>query len=113
MPGTAASAGAEVADRAASLMAQLQRGFFWLRFDAEFEAAYRQDQFRERVRYLRASIAILVGLLLVLFQIDHGVMPDTSARLPLRARFGTMLPALAIGFALTFAGRAPVWYRAS
>jgi diguanylate cyclase (GGDEF)-like protein len=110
MPHTAASAGAEAADRAASLMAQLQRGFSWLRFDAEFEVAYRQDQFRERVRYLRVSIAILVGLLLVLFQIDQGVMPEISGRLPLAARFGIMVPALVIGFALTFVSRAHVWY---
>ncbi len=97
-------------DRASLLLAQLQRGFFWLRFDPDIEADYRRDQFRDRVRYLRISIAILVALLLVLFQIDHAVMPEVSGRMPVAARFGVMVPVLAIAFALTFLARADAWY---
>jgi diguanylate cyclase (GGDEF)-like protein len=110
MPGTAASAGAEVADRAASLTAQLQRGFPWMRFEPALESAYRNDQFRDGIRFLRISLVILAGILLALFQVDHAVMPQVSERMPAIARFGVMVPALLIAFALTFVGRPAVWY---
>lgn len=110
MPGTAASGGAEVADRATSLTAQLQRGFPWMRFEPALEAAWRVDQFRDGVRSLRISIAILAGVLLLLFQVDHGVMPEISGRMPVIARFGVMVPALGVAFALTFVRRPEVWY---
>jgi diguanylate cyclase (GGDEF)-like protein len=110
MPPAATSAIISGVDRVSILLAQLQRGFFWLRFDPDIEADYRREQFRQRLRHLRISIAVLVALLLVLFQIDHAVMPELSGRLPVAARFGVMVPALAIAFALTFLGRADAWY---
>ena len=110
MPGAAATAGAEVADRATSLTQQLQRGFPWMRFEPALEAAWRVDQFQDGVRFLRISIAILAGVLLVLFQVDHGVMPEISGRMPVIARFGVMVPALGVAFALTFVRRPEVWY---
>ncbi len=110
MPGAAAPADAEAADRATSLSAQLQRGFTWMRFEPALESAYRSDQFRDGVRFLRISLAILAGILLALFQVDHAVMPQISERLPAIARFGVMVPALIVAFALTFVGRVSVWY---
>ncbi len=110
MPGTAASAIIEGVDRASSLTGQLQRGFRWLRFEPELEVVYRLEQFRDRVGYLRVSLAVLAGILLLLFQVDNGVMPRVSGQMPVIARFGVMVPALAVAFALTFLGRAEIWY---
>jgi diguanylate cyclase (GGDEF)-like protein len=110
MPGTAASAGAEVADRAASLTGQLQRGFPWMRFEPALESAYRSEQFRDGIRFLRFSLAILAGVLLLLFQVDHAVMPQVSERMPAIARFGVLVPALIVAFLLTFMARPSVWY---
>jgi diguanylate cyclase (GGDEF)-like protein len=110
MPGAAVTAGTEAADRATSLTQQLQRGFPWMRFEPALEAAWRVDQFQDGVRFLRISIAILAGILLALFQIDHGVMPEIAGRLPVMARFGVMVPMLLVAFALTFVRRAEVWY---
>lgn len=110
MPGAAATAGTEAADRATSLNQQLQRGFPWMRFEPALEAAWRVDQFQDGVRSLRISIAILAGVLLVLFQVDHGVMPEISGRMPIIARFGVMVPFLGLALALTFVRRAEVWY---
>ena len=110
MPATATPAGAEVVDRATSLAQQLQRGFPWMRFEPELETAWRVDQFQDGVRFLRISIAILAGIMLMLFQVDHGVMPEISGRMPVIARFGVLVPALAVAFALTFVRRPEVWY---
>ena len=110
MPATATPAGAEVVDRATSLAQQLQRGFPWMRFEPELETAWRVDQFQDGVRFLRISIAILAGIMLMLFQVDHGVMPAISGRMPVIARFGVLVPALAVAFALTFVRRPEVWY---
>jgi hypothetical protein len=48
-----------------SLTEQLQRGFHGLRFEGELEAAYRRDQFRERLRYLRINLAVLAVISLL------------------------------------------------
>jgi len=110
MPGAAASAIIDGVDRASSLTGQLQRGFRWLRFEPELEVAYRSGQFRDGVGYLRVSLVILAGTLLALFRVDHAVMPEISGQMPAIARFGVMVPALIIAFALTFTRRAEVWY---
>lgn len=110
MPGAAASAIIEGVDRASSLTGQLQRGFRWLRFEPELEVAYRQEQFRDHVGYLRVGLALLAGILLILFRVDHGVMPEISGQIPVIARFGILVPMLMAAFALTFLGRAEVWY---
>ncbi len=110
MQGPAVSATIQGVDRASSLTGQLQRGFPWLRFEPDLEGVYRQQQFRDRVGYLRVSLAILAGLLLLLFRVDHGVMPEISGQMPVIARFGVLVPMLALAFALTFLGRAEIWY---
>ncbi len=40
---------------------QLRRGFRWLRFIPGLETAYRQDQFRQSLPYLRVSLTFATG----------------------------------------------------
>jgi len=93
-----------------SLTEQLQRGFHGLRFEGELEAAYRRDQFRERMRYLRINLALLAVISLVVVQVDRVVMPVIGGIVPDLARTGVMLPLLLAGFAITFVRRAYAWY---
>jgi diguanylate cyclase (GGDEF)-like protein len=93
-----------------SLTEQLQRGFHGLRFDGELESAYRRDQFRERLRYLRINLALLAVISLVVIQVDRVVMPVIGGIVPDLARTGVMLPLLLAGFAITFVRRADSWY---
>jgi len=95
---------------ASSLTEQLARGFHGLRFEGELEAAYRRDQFQDRMRYLRINLAILAAISLVIIQVDHIVMPVIRRLVPDLARTGIMLPLLLVGFAVTFVRRADVWY---
>ena len=93
-----------------SLTEQLRLGFHGLRFEGELEAAYRRDQFRERLRYLRINLAILVVISLLVIQVDRVVIPVIGRIVPDFARTGIMLPLLLAGFAITFARRADAWY---
>jgi diguanylate cyclase (GGDEF)-like protein len=93
-----------------SLTEQLQRGFHGLRFEGELEAAYRRDQFRERLRYLRINLAVLAVISLLVIQVDRVVMPVIGRIVPDLARTGIMLPLLLAGLALTFVRRADAWY---
>ena len=81
-----------------------------MRFEGELETAYRRDQFRERLRYLRINLAILAVISLVVVQVDRVVMPAIARIVPDLARTGIMLPLLLAGFAITFARRADTWY---
>ena len=110
MPPVSARGSAESADRASSLTRQLQLGFRWLRFEPELESAWRADQFRASLGYLRANLVILALLVLAIVQIDHFVMPGVREQMPDIARLGVMLPLLAIAFAMTFVREAPTWY---
>jgi len=104
-------AGAPVSgSQASSLAEQLQRGFGGLRFAGELESAWRRDQFRERLRYLRINLALLAVISLVVIQVDRVVMPVIGRIVPDFARTGIMLPLLVAGFALTFVRRADAWY---
>lgn len=96
--------------RASSLTEQLQRGFHGLRFEGELEAAYRRDQFYDRLRYLRINLAILAAIAVTVIQLDHVVMPVIGRIVPDLARTGVMLPLLIVGFALTFLPRPDAWY---
>jgi diguanylate cyclase (GGDEF)-like protein len=96
--------------RASSLTEQLQRGFRWMRFAPALESAWHVDQFRDGIGFHRVSLVILAAVLLIMFKVDNGVMPEISSRMPAVARFGVLVPALMISFALTFVGRADVWY---
>jgi diguanylate cyclase (GGDEF)-like protein len=89
---------------------QLQRGFRWLRFVPGLETAYRAEQFRGDLNFLRANLGIVGLSLLVIFQIEHVVMPAIGEALPGYLRFGVMVPTLLLAFALTFMPRAETWY---
>jgi diguanylate cyclase (GGDEF)-like protein len=89
---------------------QLRRGFRWLRFRSGLEAAYRAEQFKSDLKFLRVSLAIVGVSLLTVFQIEHVVMPALGAALPNYLRFGVMVPILVLAFALTFMPRAETWY---
>ncbi len=93
-----------------SLTEQLQRGFHGLRFEGELEAAYRRDQFQDRLRYLRINLALLAAISLIVIQVDRVVMPVIGRIVPDLARTGIMLPLLLAGFAMTFVRRADAWY---
>ncbi len=93
-----------------SLTEQLQRGFHGLRFEGDLESAWRRDQFRERLRYLRINLAVLAVISLVVIQLDRVVMPAIGRIVPDLARTGIMLPLLLAGFAITFVRRADAWY---
>jgi len=93
-----------------SLTEQLQRGFHGLRFEGGLEAAYRHDQFHERLRYLRINLAVLAAISLAVIQLDRVVVPVIGRIVPDLARTGVMLPLLVAGFAITFLPRADAWY---
>jgi diguanylate cyclase (GGDEF)-like protein len=110
MPPTPDNGKSDGVERALALSRQLAQGVRWLRFEPGIESAYRADQFRANLRYLRFSLVMLVALILVIIRIDHVVMPDIRAALPDFARLGVMLPLLGVAFAITFLRRADVWY---
>ena len=110
MPSVSAPGSTAGADRASSLTRQLQQGFRWLRFEPELESAWRTDQFRASLGYLRANLVILAILVLAIVQIDHFVMPGVREQMPDIARLGVMLPLLAVAFAVTFVREAATWY---
>jgi diguanylate cyclase (GGDEF)-like protein len=89
---------------------QLRRGFRWLRFVPGLETAYRAEQFRGDLKFLRINLGIVGLSLLVIFKIEHVVMPAISGVLPGYLRFGVMVPTLLLAFALTFVPRAGTWY---
>jgi len=89
---------------------QLEQGFRWLRFGPDLEAAWRTEQFRDGLRYLRVSLALLTALILAINQIDRAVLPAISVVAPRMAGIGVMPPLLLLGLALTFSRHAAVWY---
>jgi len=93
-----------------SLTEQLQRGFHGLRFEGELESAYRRDQFKDRMRYLRINLALLAAISLIVIQVDRVAIPMMARIVPDLARTGIMLPLLLAGFAMTFVRRADTWY---
>lgn len=93
-----------------SLTDQLRRGLRGLGFGGELEPAWRRDQFRERLRYLRINLALLAVISLVVIQVDRVVMPVIGRIVPDLVRAGVLVPLLAAGFAITFVRRADAWY---
>jgi diguanylate cyclase (GGDEF)-like protein len=93
-----------------SLTEQLQRGFHGLRFEGELEAAWRRDQFLERLRYLRINLALLAAISFAVIEVDRVVLPAIGRIVPDLARAGVILPLLFAGFAITFVRRADTWY---
>ncbi|HUR19617.1 MAG TPA: diguanylate cyclase [Vicinamibacterales bacterium] len=97
-------------DVAASLHAELNRGFPELSFEPVLEHAYREDLFRHGLKNLRINLAILIALVYTIVQVDRAVIPEFTAAVPVGARLGVMLPILVIGLGLTFLPRASLWY---
>ncbi len=89
---------------------QLRRGFRWLRFVPGLETAYRAEQFHSDLKFLRINLGIVGLSLLIIFKVEHVVMPAISGVLPGYLRFGVMVPTLLLAFALTFVPRAGTWY---
>ncbi|HXV39621.1 MAG TPA: hypothetical protein VD701_01505, partial [Steroidobacteraceae bacterium] len=89
---------------------QLALGFRWLRFGPDLEPAFRTEQFRDGLRYLRVSLLLLTALILAINQIDRAVQPAIGAIAPRVAAIGVMPPLLLLGLVLTFARNAATWY---
>ena len=98
------------ADRADLLERELQRGFPALVFEPALEQAYREDQFREGLKHLRINLALLLGLVYAIVELDRVVIPAFSAAVPAVARLGVMVPILTVALGLTLVPRAAVWY---
>ncbi|MFZ2507903.1 MAG: diguanylate cyclase [Steroidobacteraceae bacterium] len=97
--------------RAASPAAeQLRSRFPWLRFAPELESAYRAEQFRGGLMFLRISLGIVALSLAVIFQIEHVAMPALAAALPELLRYGVLPLVLVAAIALTFMPKAEIWY---
>ena len=110
MAGGQTATPARDATPASPLAGQLQRGYRWLRFEPGLEAAYRVDQFHDRIGFLRTNLVILAALVFVIVEIDHAVMPAVSLIVPDLVRIGVIIPLLGAGFALTFSRNAATWY---
>ncbi len=98
------------ADYAESLQRHLERGVRSMRFEPSLEAAYRDEQFQEGLKYLRINLAMLMALVCAIVQVDRLVIPKVSEAVPHVARLGVMVLILAVAFALTFGRRASLWY---
>jgi len=81
-----------------------------MRFAPALEAAYRIDQFRDSLKFLRINLAMLLVVVLAVVQVDRIVMPGFTETVPVFARLGVMLPILIVALALSFLRRAPIWY---
>lgn len=97
--------------RASSLTEQqLEKGFYGLRFGSDLEAAWRREQFHDRLNYLRVNLVLLAAIIFTIVRLDELVLPTVGQIIPNLARIGVMVPLLVVGLALTFLHRADVWY---
>lgn len=101
---------AGASSHASSLQEELRRGFPVLHFESALESAYRDEQFRASLKYLRINLALLVVLVLAIVQVDRLVIPELGARVPNFARLGVMVPVLITALGLSFLREAHVWY---
>ena len=98
-------------DPASSLTEQqLAKGFHALRFSPDLEAAWRRDQFTDRLTYLRVNLVLLAAIIFTIVQLDTVVLPTVGQIVPNLARIGVVVPLLMLGLAITFLRRADVWY---
>lgn len=104
------AAGLETGLSASALSEQLRRGFRGLRFEATVEAAFREEQFRDGLKYLRINLVILVAIVFTIVQLDFMFNAELARGLPYWLRLGVMVPILSLAFALTFLRRAGIWY---
>ena len=89
---------------------QLRLGFRWLRFRPGLESAYRAEQFKSDLKFLRTSLGVVALSLLVMFEIEHYVMPEVGAHVSNYLRIGVLVPTMILAFGLTFVPRAETWY---
>jgi diguanylate cyclase (GGDEF)-like protein len=80
---------------------QLERGFRWLRFEAQLENEYQREQYEHGLDQLRLNIVLAIGLVLAFMAIDRMVLPDAGPVASL-LRYGVVLPALAACLGVTF-----------
>jgi len=97
-------------DYADALQRRLERGFRSMRFEPSLEAAYRDEQFRDSLKDLRISLALLMALVFAIVQVDRVVIPQVSETVPNVVRLGVMVFILVSAFALTFGRHASLWY---
>lgn len=81
---------------------QLRRGFRWLRFVPGLETAYRQDQFRLGLPYLRASLGMGALVVAVFALLDRYVLHVVHEPLIEFVRYGVLLPVIVLGLTATF-----------
>jgi diguanylate cyclase (GGDEF)-like protein len=81
-----------------------------MQFDPILESAYRDAQFRSSLRYLRTNLAILIGLVFAIVQVDQVVIPGLGESVPSLTRAGVMISTLIIAMLLSFTDRAAIWY---
>ena len=81
---------------------QLRRGFRWLRFRSGLEAAYRQDQYRNSLPYLRASLGIGALVVAVFALLDRFVLHVIHEPLMELARYAVLVPAIVLALTATF-----------
>ena len=91
---------------------QLRRGFRWLRFIPGLETAYRQDQFRQSLPYLRVSLGIALAVMLAVILLRRLVLHEEDSPLLDLARYAVMLPAITLALTATFLRGGNRLYRA-
>ncbi|HEX9707874.1 MAG TPA: diguanylate cyclase [Steroidobacteraceae bacterium] len=110
MPDAADAGKTEEAGRASPHEQQLRRGFRWMRFESSLETAWRADQFRDGLKFLRINLVLLAAIIFAIIQIDRVVMPELTAAVPDELRLGVMVPILMLGLGVSFLRGADVWY---
>lgn len=91
--------------------AQFRRGFRWLRFAPGLETVYWTDWYAEWRSYLRVNLCLAILVFLGFAQLSHWVMPADSQPAMNLARYGALIPALALALTVTFLKDGRRWYR--
>ena len=81
---------------------QLRRGFRWLRFVPGLETAYRQDQFRQSLPYLRANLGIALMVMVAAVLLRRLFLSEEGSPLPDLARYAVLLPVIVLALTTTF-----------
>jgi diguanylate cyclase (GGDEF)-like protein len=83
---------------------QLERGFPWLRFEADLEDHYLREQHEQGLAQLRFNLVLALVLVLAFVSMDRRFLPDTLERVAL-LRYGLVLPSLGLCLIATFIPR--------
>jgi diguanylate cyclase (GGDEF)-like protein len=81
---------------------QLRRGYRWLRFRPGLESAYREDQYRDGLPYLRASLGVGALVVVVFALLDRFVLHVIHEPLVELVRYSVLVPAIALSLTVTF-----------